>query len=90
LNRWDILRNRFYLQGVAEASLDRSNLGSHIPLMKPVSLNREPGSFSQVFYFQGGAPMEWMEIGATGGFLLGALAVIAAGGFMFFLGKNME
>ena len=34
--------------------------------------------------------MEWIEVGATGGFLLGALAVIAAGGFMFFLGKNME
>jgi len=34
--------------------------------------------------------MEWLEIGTTGGFLLGALAVMAAGGFMFFLGKNME
>jgi hypothetical protein len=34
--------------------------------------------------------MEWLEIGTTGGFLLGALAVMATGGFMFFLGKNME
>jgi hypothetical protein len=34
--------------------------------------------------------MEWIEVGSTGGFLLGALAVMAAGGFMFFLGKNME
>jgi len=34
--------------------------------------------------------MEWIDVGTTGGFLLGALAVMAAGGFMFFLGKNME
>ncbi len=34
--------------------------------------------------------MEWIEIESSGGFLLGALAVIAIGGFMFFLGKNME
>ncbi len=34
--------------------------------------------------------MEWLEIGTTGGFLLGALAGMAAVGFMFFLGKNME
>jgi hypothetical protein len=41
-------------------------------------------------FHQGGAPMEWIEVGTTGGFLMGALAVLAAGGFMFFLGKNME
>jgi len=34
--------------------------------------------------------MEWLDIGTSGGFLMGALAVLAAGGFMFFLGKNME
>ncbi len=34
--------------------------------------------------------MEWIEVGTTGGLLLGALAVVAIGGFMFFLGKNME
>ena len=79
-----------YLQRVAKGSIDRSPRGSHIPWKKPVSLKREPGSFSQVFYFQGGAPMEWIDVGTTGGFLMGALAVMAAGGFMFFLGKNME
>jgi hypothetical protein len=34
--------------------------------------------------------MEWLDIGSSGGFLMGALAVIAVGGFMFFMGKNME
>ena len=34
--------------------------------------------------------MEWIEVGSSGGFLMGALAVAAVGGFMFFLGKNME
>ncbi len=34
--------------------------------------------------------MEWLDIGASGGFLMGTLAVLAIGGFMFFLGKNME
>ena len=34
--------------------------------------------------------MEWIDVGTTGGFLMGALAVMAAGGLMFFLGRNME
>ncbi len=34
--------------------------------------------------------MEWLDFNASGGFLMGALAVLAVGGFMFFLGKNME
>ena len=38
----------------------------------------------------GGVHMEWIDVGTSGGFLMGALAVLAAGGFMFFLGKNME
>jgi len=33
--------------------------------------------------------MEWLEIGTTGGFLLGALAGIAGLGFFFFMSKSM-
>lgn len=33
--------------------------------------------------------MEWLEIGTTGGFLLGALAGLAALGAFLFLGKSM-
>jgi len=51
---------------------------------------REPLASKTIGAITGGVLMEWMEVGTTGGFLLGALAVLAAGGFMFFLGKNME
>lgn len=34
--------------------------------------------------------MEWLEIGTTGGFLMGALAGLAGVGLMFFMGKSME
>ena len=33
--------------------------------------------------------MEWIEVGTTGGFLMGALAGLAGVGFLYFLGKNM-
>jgi hypothetical protein len=34
--------------------------------------------------------MEWLDIGRSGGLLLGGLAVMAAIAFMYFFGKNLE
>jgi hypothetical protein len=51
---------------------------------------KEPKASKITGSITGGVPMEWIEVGSTGGLLLGALAVLAIGGFMFFLGKNME
>lgn len=34
--------------------------------------------------------MEWLEIGQSGRFLLAGLAIMAAIGFMYFFGKNLE
>jgi len=51
---------------------------------------RKPLALKITGAIKGGVLMEWLEIGTTGGFLMGVLAVLAAGGFMFFLGKNME
>ena len=81
--------NTIYLQRVAEEALDRSRSSSHIPVVKPVSIVKNPEGF-QKSLLPRRSPMEWIDVGTTGGFLMGALAVMAAGGFMFFLGKNME
>lgn len=34
--------------------------------------------------------MEWLEIGQSGRFLLAGLAILAAIGFMYLFGKNLE